>query len=504
MNVYASGWYTPNPSNDPGRNFDHNGWDCHGNRAMGKNGDTWAYRRHKGSRRRKRFHCVNLKMGSNGQYKNTGHDNNNKNDYMRWGSGDQGHHPCKNIGESYTYRNNAAFPGAHFGFKCTVPANKIHSLINGNTSHVNAAGAHNSAGTNKTIREQLLFGATMKGGQQTGTGYCLKKEHLAVKFGNQTCFQLIAAKINQAKADQLARDYCKTGNGRKDPKCKCLNVAGSTFIRDCRANPSWAGCNEIMPRITGLQKLLKGSNLREADFGNADCIVPGICSGSVYRPLSGVPSCAKKMEVCNQVMNQKNVKAYGDLKAIQSCNFTGSNSLANVQKKRDAAAAAKKKAAAAAVKKKRDDAAKKKRDAAAKKKKAAAAKKKKAAAAAAAKKKKAATAAAAKKTGATQAQAAAGATAAKKKAAAAAAAAAAKKAGATPAEAAAAGAAAAASTAPAAGVGLAKPGGVGMGQNAKIGVGVGILLLSCCCLVVMMMMMGGGGGGDGGGGRRRR
>ena len=490
MNVYASGWYETAGN----RNFDHNGGDCVGGRHKGQNGDTYAVRRHKGSRRRKRYHCVNLKMGSNGQYQNTGYDGGNRNDYIKWGSGNQGHHPCKNIGESYTYRNNNAFPGAHFGFKCSVPANKIHSLINGNSSHVNAAGARNSANTNKTIREQLLFGATMRGGQQTGTGYCLKKEHLAVKFGNQTCFQLIAAKINQAKADQLARDYCKTGNGRKDPKCKCLNVAGSTFIRDCRANPSWAGCNEIMPRVTGLQKLLKGSNLREADFGNADCIVPGICSGSVYRPLSGVPSCAKKMEVCNQVMNQKNVKAYGDLKAIQSCNFTGSNSLANVQKKRDAAAAAKKKAAAAAVKKKRDDAAKKKRDAAAKKKKAAAA--------AAAKKKKAATAAAAKKTGATQAQAAAGATAAKKKAAAAAAAAAAKKAGATPAEAAAAGAAAAASTAPAAGVGLAKPGGVGMGQNAKIGVGVGILLLSCCCLVVMMMMM--GGGGDGGGGRRRR
>ena len=496
MNVYASGWYTTQPGHDPDRNFDHNGGDCVGGRHKGQNGDTYAVRRHKGSRRRKRYHCVNLKMGSDGKFQRSGHTP-NTNDYIKWGNGNQGHHPCRTIGESYTYRNNAAFPGAHFGFKCSVPSNKIHWLINGNTSHVNSAGATNSAGTRKTIREQLLFGATMKGGQQTGTGYCLKKEHLAVKFGNQTCFQLIAAKINQAKADQLARDYCKTGNGRKDPKCKCLNVAGSTFIRDCRANPSWAGCNEIMPRITGLQKLLKGSNLREADFGNADCIVPGICSGSVYRPLSGVPSCAKKMEVCNQVMNQKNVKAYGDLKAIQSCNFSGSNSLANVQKKRDAAAAAKKKAAAAAVKKKRDAAAKKKRDAAA-----AAKRKRDAAATAAANKKKAAAAAAAKKAGATQAQAAAAATAAKKKAAAAAATAAAKKAGATPAQAAAAGAAASASTAPAAGVGLAKPGGVGMGQNAKIGVGVGILLLSCCCLVVMMMMM--GGGGDGGGGRRRR
>jgi len=146
----------------------------------------------------------------------------------------------------------------------------------------------------KTMKDQLLFGATMKGGQQTGTGYCLKKEHLAVKFGNQTCFDLISSRINQATANQKAIEYCVTAAGRKDPKCKCINVAGSTFIRDCRANPSWAGCNEIMPRVNDLQTLLKGSNLKEADFGNADCIVPGICSGGVYQPLSGVPSCAKR------------------------------------------------------------------------------------------------------------------------------------------------------------------------------------------------------------------
>ena len=475
MNVYASGWY----DTQEGRNFDHNHGDCHAGRRKGVDGDQYAVRRHKGSRRKKRFHCVNLKMGSNGQMYRGGPSTYHPtaNDAVRWGSSNQGHHPCKNIGESYTYLNNAAFPGAHFGFKCSVPSNKIHSLINGNSSHVNSAGATNSAGTRKTVREQLLFGATMKGGQQTGTGYCLKKENLAVKFGNQTCFQLIAAKINQAKADQLARDYCKTGNGRKDPKCKCLNVAGSTFIRDCRANPSWAGCNEIMPRINGLQKLLKGSDLKEADFGNADCIVPGICSGGVYRPLSGVPSCAKKMEVCNQVMNQKDVKAYGDLKAIQSCNFTGSNSLANVQKKRDDAAAAKKKAAEAAVKKKRDAAAKKKRDAAAKKKRDAAAKKKKAAAAAAKKKKAAAAAAAAKKAGATPAQAAA--------------------AGAAAAASTAPAAGAAASTAPAAGVAQAtKPG--GMGQSTLLGLGTGVSVLLCSCLLIVFVVM------SSSGGRRRR
>jgi hypothetical protein len=170
MNVYASGWYETAGN----RNFDHNGGDCVGGRHKGQNGDTYAVRRHKGSRRRKRYHCVNLKMGSNGQFQRSGHTP-NTNDYIKWGSGNQGHHPCKNIGSSYTYRNNNAFPGAHFGFKCSVPANKIHSLINGNSSHVNAAGARNSANTNKTIREQLLFGATMRGGLQTGTGYCLKK-----------------------------------------------------------------------------------------------------------------------------------------------------------------------------------------------------------------------------------------------------------------------------------------------------------------------------------------
>jgi len=306
MNVYASGWY----DTGGGRNFDHNGSDCHMNRRTDQDGQHWEYRRHKGSRRRKKFHCVNLKMNSDGQYWTGGPStiHPNKDDYIKWGSGNQGHHPCKNIGESYTYMRNSAFPGAHFGFRCTVPSNKIHSLINGNSSHVNSAGATDSSNNRKTMKDQLLFGATMKGGQQTGTGYCLKKEHLAVKFGNQTCFDLISSRINQATANQKAIEYCVTAAGRKDPKCKCLNVAGSGFLNRCKANPTWAGCNEIMPRINELQTLLKGSNLKEDDFGNADCIVPDICGGGVYQPLSGKPNCAKRWKYVNQVMNQDKCK----------------------------------------------------------------------------------------------------------------------------------------------------------------------------------------------------
>ncbi len=155
MNVYASGWYDTGGN----RNFDHNGSDCHMGRRTDQDGQHWAYRRHKGDRRRKKFHCVNLKMNSDGQYWTGGPSTNhpNKDDYIKWGSGNQGHHPCKNIGESYTYMRNSAFPGAHFGFRCTVPSNKIHSLINGNSSHVNSAGATDSSNNRKTMKDQLLF-----------------------------------------------------------------------------------------------------------------------------------------------------------------------------------------------------------------------------------------------------------------------------------------------------------------------------------------------------------
>jgi hypothetical protein len=326
-------------------------------------------------------------------------------------------------------------------------------------SKMTTAGANDNNRKFKSLYDQIVFGIETQ--YDTSAGFCADAKNLStvVHKDGRTCYQMLKGAGQQALADTKTATYCATAEGRKDEKCKCFNVAGSTFIRDCRANPTWAGCKEIMPRINELQELLKGSNLKEADFGNADCIVPGICSGDVYQPLSGVPSCAKKMEVCNQVMNQDNVKAYGDLKAIQSCNFTGANSLENVQKRRDAEKAAAAKAALDAKKaadakaaldaKKKADAKKKPKKPKAKKPKAKKAPKKKAPAPAPASKKAPA---------------------------------------ASPAP----------SGSPAVGGGLAKPG--GMPQNTKIAIGVGGVVVLCCCLLLMMMMMGGGGGG----GRRRR
>ena len=466
MNVYASGWYEP----EGHRQYDTHRGNCHG-RKNNKNGDTMMIRRHKGSRGSKRYHCVWTDTDSSGNFNASGQSNvGDTRDHIRYGGSNDksSHHPCKGLGSAYMYQpGSSTFPGAHFGFKCTVSGSKIPGLISGNSGHINSAGATDSNNNRKTIKDQLLFGGTFREGG-TGTGYCLQKENLAKKIGNETCFQLVSRRINEATANQKAREYCLTSEGRKDPKCRCLNVAGPTFLRDCKANPSWAGCNEVNAGIKSFADA--GLNSATGLFGNADCIVPGICSGDVYKPLSNVPACANKTAICSQVMKLENVKAFAGVKATQGCNinFEAEQNKRDREKREAAAAAAtaakkKKDAAAAAAKRKRDAAAKKKRDAAAaaKRKRDAAAKKKRDAAA---KKKTPAPASSSKK---------------------------APAASRTPSGSPAPAPAASSAAAPAVGGGLAKPG--GMPQNTKIAIGVGGSVVLCCCLLLMMMMMGGGG-----------
>ena len=466
MYVYASGWYEPVGH----RQYDTHRGNCH-ERKNNKDGDTMMIRRHKGSRRSKRYHCVWTDTDSSGNFNASGKPNvSDTRDHIRYtgSNSSSGNHPCKGLGSSYMYQpGNSSFPSAHFGFRCTVSDSKIPGLLGSSSmrGQLDGASATDNGGKVRSIRHQLLFGATMKGGQTTGTGYCMKQENLANKVGNQTCYQLIEAQISKAKAEQNARAYCETSKGRKDEMCKCINVAGSGFLDRCRKNPTWAGCKEIIPAVTELEKLLAKSNIPERSFGNADCIVPDICSGNVYKPMSNTPACQIQMAVCNQVMQQDNVKAYGDLKSVQSCNIDFSSEqnkrdrekqeaarkAADAKRKRDADAAAKRKRDAdAAAKRKRDAdaAAKKKRDAAAKKKKTPAP----------------APAPASKKAPATS-----------------------RTPSGSPAP------ATASAAAPATGGGLAKPG--GMPQQTQIGLAVGGVVVLISCLLFLMMMMRGGGGG---------
>mgnify|MGYP003111665944 CR=1 FL=1 len=425
--------------------------------------DNNVERTSSGFRRRRRFWCVNPTSSKIG-----------------WKSDGTGGQACSGLGsvsglgggESGFSGKDQHFPGKFAGYKCAVVTPRKCAEMGTRTirffgrtikkpyckkygpsdmgaklktwsgdSKMTTAGAKDNDGKFKSLYDQIVFG--IKTRYDTSDGFCADAKNLStvVHKDGRTCYQMLKGAGQQALADTKTKSYCESATGRMDEKCKCYNVTGSGFLDNCRKNPKWPGCKEIIPRISELEKLLKGSNLTVKDIGNADCIVPDICGNAgIYIPSGGKPNCSKKMEVCNQVMNQDNVKAYGDLKAIQSCNFTGANSLDNVQKRRDAEKAAAAKAALDA--KKKADAKKAAED-----------------------KKKAAPAPAPTPSGSPTPVAAPAPT---------------PSGSPTP--------VAAPADAPAVGV---------MPKQTQIGLAVGGVVVLCCCLLLMMMMMGGGG-------RRRR
>ena len=317
--VYASAWFEPGG----GRNDDTSNSHCHEPWHQSDNNKS-IFRRHKGSRKRKKFHCVHVKYDHNGRLSKPGAYNNhhNNNDYIRWDSNGGGAHPCKGVGDSKLYYNNKNGFDGDMGFRCTVPDSKVHSWIKANSSHANSINARDGRNKPISMRDQLLYGGAMKAGN-IGTGFCMKKENLPVNIGPEgTCFDILSSKQSEALGKQKAREYCVTGKGRKDDKCRCINVADSGFLKRCKEHPDWAGCKQINDRVKELGDLMKKSKnnlLSEDDFGHADCIQPGICQGDVYTPLTAATSCAKEMNVCNQVMNMENVKAFDGLQAVQSC-----------------------------------------------------------------------------------------------------------------------------------------------------------------------------------------
>ena len=317
--VYASAWFEPHGN----RNDDTGNGHCHSHGHQTDHNES-IYRRHKGSSKKKKFHCVHVKYGSDGRLSKPSAYNNhhNNNDYIRWDSNGGGAHPCKGVGDSKLYFSNKNGFDGDMGFRCTVPDNKVHNWIKANSSHANSINARDGNNNKKNMRDQLLYGGAMKAGN-IGTGFCMKKENLPVNIGPEgTCFDILSSKQSEALGKQKARDYCVTNEGRKDPKCRCINVADSGFLKRCRENKHWAGCKEINDRVKELGDLMKKSKnnlLSEDDFGHADCIQPGICQGDVYTPLTAATSCAKEMNVCNQVMNMENVKAFDGLQAVQSC-----------------------------------------------------------------------------------------------------------------------------------------------------------------------------------------
>ena len=286
---------------------------------------------HKGKGRRTRFHCA----------KACG----NKVQYARGAGG----HPCagandiRGIPINISGRDHVGLRGT-FGnppgaFWCRFPDNSA-AMIGASRRKENTGGG---VGRN-SVYNQLLFG-TRYGGY-TDSGYCgdVNRINQKVHHDGRTCYQMLKGKVGEAAAKVRAIQYCE--KNRTDPKCACINVSGSGFIERCKKNRNWAGCKDVLKGINDFEKIGLGS--ATGLYGNADCLVPGICSGDVYEPNTRLSSCANKMAICNQVMKLDNIKAAAGIKAIQGCNINfeaeqnkkDEAKKAEEQRKKDAAAAA--------------------------------------------------------------------------------------------------------------------------------------------------------------------
>jgi hypothetical protein len=423
-------------------------------------------------------------------------------DNLKYREDGGGHNPCRGVGNARfvgggmdgngNWRNYSGKPSnyknAPFGLRCegvNVSDGALRSW-SGNDQTL-TAGVNDNRGGFKSLYQQAVFGVETASGRTDG--YCANINNLnkVIHKNGKTCYDMISSAVQQ-KAQGI--QYCK--QNPRDPKCKCINVAGSGFIDYCKRNPTLPGCNEVVKGIADFEK----AGLKSATglFGNADCIVPNVCSGDVFQPLSPVPACANKTAICNQVMQMDNITAYAGVKAVQGCNI---NFEAEQKKKDDAKKAAADKAAADRAAADRAAADRAAADRAAADRAAAdRAAADRAAADRAAAGKAAADKAAADKAAADKAAAdkAVADKAAAAKAAADTAAAKAKAAGASPAEVQAAADKAAADVESKPIEDFVKPTGFGGFSTTQLGIGAGGAILLCCCVIILVLAMSGGGG----------
>ena len=209
--------------------------------------------------------------------------------------------------------------GAHAALECTynsVDATKLKKMSD-NKKNVNS-----TMGNKGSVYEQLLFGIRVGGYDTEGQGFCENANNLqkVVDNNGDTCYEKIVKKLGDAVAKGEGIKYCQTN--KTDPRCKCINVSGSGFVEQCRQNPTWAGCSEIIAAAdsyasVGVLQSITGLS------GGADCLVPGICSGDVYAPLTAPQSCANQIGICDQVLNIDvgKIDEAAKLSAFQGCDI---------------------------------------------------------------------------------------------------------------------------------------------------------------------------------------
>ena len=278
--------------------------------------------RRKGKSGNRRHWCIKASSG-NLKYQADGGGHNPCLGFTPWiiGGGISVHDKVKDYpGKNTNYR------GALVGLKCsgaTLTDANLRSWSGNN--QMLTAGVNDNRGGFKSLYEQAVFGVEVAQGRTDG--YCSDIQNLnkVIHKDGGTCFSTIKNEVERKNQGIL---FC--AKNPKDKKCACINTAKSGFVDFCKKNSNLPGCSEVVKGIKEFEKA--GLQSATGLFGNADCIVPGICSGDVYQPVSPVPACANKNAICNQVMNLENVTAAADLKAVQGCNIN----FEAEQKKKDA------------------------------------------------------------------------------------------------------------------------------------------------------------------------
>lgn len=244
----------------------------------------------------------------------------------------QNRHPCRSGNNANTisaiHKDEGITDGAHGTVACgwkTVTDATLRSMSKNGV--LTSAGLKDYKGRFMSIYEQLLWGFK-RGRHNSGTGYCERVENLHKDVGGGTCYDKLVKKAGAAVAKQKGIEYCK--KYPQDKKCACINVTQPNFIGYCKKNPTLPGCKDV---INGIKEFEK-AGLKSATglFGNADCIVPGVCAGDVYEPLTNLQACANKTAICNQVLSMDNIQAAAGIKAAQACNIN----FEAEQKKKDA------------------------------------------------------------------------------------------------------------------------------------------------------------------------
>lgn len=236
----------------------------------------------------------------------------------------------------YGGRFNSSSGGAQAAFWCRFPDTSQAMVdASGRTENNNGKLADGS-----TVYEQLLFGVNATPSYKS-TGFCENVNNLPQKVhkDGRTCYDMIKTKSGEVLSTLKGVEYCKAN--RTDLKCKCINVSEQGFMTTCKNNPNWAGCTAINNALKELEKA--GVSSATGLFGNADCLVPQICSGSdLYMPQVAPQACNNKLAICNQIMQLDNIQAAAGVQAAQACNIN----FAEEQRKKDDAKAAAAKAAA--------------------------------------------------------------------------------------------------------------------------------------------------------------